>query len=221
MFCLRASVWRQYWQTCASVSSAPAADSSGRRRGRKKRISAGPAGIPAENANSPADGSTGGTAARRGRGRAGGTSFFWRKGILLPGPVNTIRKLLGGKGNPSSLLLMPVASFVATGTACSRHPLAAGRVTGGKEPPLSLLSMPVRLLRRLTGTACGRHPVAASRITGGKETPLASAQGAFPSPQAPHPSPTRFFRGNRSGRHFYLFEIECRFVLTGPGAFPG
>ncbi len=185
MFCLRASVWRQYWQTCASVSSAPAADSSGRRRGRKKRISAGPAGIPAENANSPADGSTGGTAARRGRGRAGGTSFFWRKGILLPGPVNTIRKLLGGKGNPSSLLLMPVASFVAT------------------------------------GTACGRHPVAASRITGGKETPLASAQGAFPSPQAPHPSPTRFFRGNRSGRHFYLFEIECRFVLTGPGAFPG
>ena len=31
----------------------------------------------------------------------------------------------GGKGNPSSLLSMPVASFVATGTACGRHPVAA------------------------------------------------------------------------------------------------
>ena len=41
MFCLRASVWRQYWQTCASVSSAPAADSSGRRRGRKKEFPPG------------------------------------------------------------------------------------------------------------------------------------------------------------------------------------
>ncbi|WP_300774115.1 hypothetical protein, partial [uncultured Desulfovibrio sp.] len=32
----------------------------------------------------------------------------------------------GGKGNPSSLLSMPVASFVATGTACGRHSVAAG-----------------------------------------------------------------------------------------------
>ncbi len=35
-------------------------------------------------------------------------------------PVNTIHKLFGGKGNPSSLLSMPVASCVATGTACGR-----------------------------------------------------------------------------------------------------
>ena len=42
---------------------------------------------------------------------------------------------------------MPVASCVATGTACSRHSVA------------SLLSMPVASCVA-TGTACGRHPVA-------------------------------------------------------------
>ena len=42
---------------------------------------------------------------------------------------------------------MPVASCVATGTACGRHPVA------------SLLSMPVASCVA-TGTACGRHPVA-------------------------------------------------------------
>ena len=42
---------------------------------------------------------------------------------------------------------MPVASCVATGTACGRHPVT------------SLLSMPVASCVA-TGTACGRHPVA-------------------------------------------------------------
>ena len=42
---------------------------------------------------------------------------------------------------------MPVASCVATGTACGRHSVA------------SLLSMPVASCVA-TGTACGRHPVA-------------------------------------------------------------
>ena len=52
-----------------------------------------------------------------------------------------------GRHPVASLLSMPVASCVATGTACGRHSVA------------SLLSMPVASCVA-TGTACGRHPVA-------------------------------------------------------------
>ncbi len=43
------------------------------------------------------------------------------------------------------------------------------------------------------------------KLFGGEGTPSASAR-VFPFPQAPIPSPARFFRVNRNVRHFYLFE---------------
>ena len=64
---------------------------------------------------------------------------------------------------------MPVASCVATGTACGRHPVA------------SLLSMPVASCVA-TGTACGRHPVASLLpIREGFPQKLPLHQPAFPA----------------------------------------
>ncbi len=89
-----------------------------------------------------------------------------------PGSVNNIPKLFGGKGNPSALLSMPVASFVATGTACGRHPVAAG-ARGPAFP--------------------------------------AERRSRSSSPQAPIPSPARFFRGAREWQAFaanlYFIEV--------------
>ena len=51
----------------------------------------------------------------------------------------------------------------------------------GEGKPLALLSMSVRLLRRLTDTA------------------LRAAFRSLPSPQAPIPSPARFYRGKSQG----------------------
>ena len=64
---------------------------------------------------------------------------------------------------------MPVASCVATGTACGRHPVA------------SLLSMPVASCVA-TGTACGRHSVASLLpIREGFPPKLPLHQPAFPA----------------------------------------
>jgi len=64
---------------------------------------------------------------------------------------------------------MPVASCVATGTACGRHPVA------------SLLSMPVASCVA-TGTACGRHSVASLLpIREGFPQKLPLHQPAFPA----------------------------------------
>ncbi len=43
------------------------------------------------------------------------------------------------------------------------------------------------------------------KLFGGREPPLL-AREVFPFPQAPIPSPARFFRGDRSVSHFSLFE---------------
>ena len=51
--------------------------------------------------------------------------------------------ILGGREPLSSVLSMPVASFVATGTACGRHSVAA-RARGGSLP-LSRLPFPSAL----------------------------------------------------------------------------
>ena len=64
---------------------------------------------------------------------------------------------------------MPVASCVATGTACGRHPVA------------SLLSMPVASCVA-TGTACGLHPVASLlSMREGFPQKLPLHQPAFPA----------------------------------------
>ena len=70
---------------------------------------------------------------------------------------------------------MPVASCVATGTACGCHPVA------------SLLSMPVASCVA-TGTACGRHPVASAADTRGlsPKTPPSPACFSCLCPQTGH-----------------------------------
>ena len=119
-------------------------------------------------------------------------------------PVNTIHKLFGGKGNPSSLLSMPVASFVATGTAW---------------PVASFVA---------TGTACGRLRSLLARE--GPAFPK-ERRSRNPSPQAPHPFPSALLSGKSQEYETasppktsgvctaclsYLLKLFLKFVLTDP-----
>ena len=81
-----------------------------------------------------------------------GTFFREELRLVYPNKPRTSRIFSGlffsgGGGTPSSLLSMPVASFVATGTACGRHSVAAG-ARGCSPSPRSPPLPPARFIQK-------------------------------------------------------------------------